>query len=622
MTAHRIAVVGAGPRGLSVLQQIDELAGLLPAGHGLEVHLIDPGEPGQGSHPDGQPAHLLTNTVASQVTMVTDGRGPSFTEWAAELGYREFDTGFHPTGGDGGRPVGEHSYLPRKLLGHYLSWVFDRTVRALPERIRVVHHRDSARDIEARPGGGYTVHLTKGHRLPSDYVFLTTGHCHRAPTDEDRAYAEFAAEHADRNPWLVYCPSPYPVRRLGEIAPGSTVAVQGFGLTAHDVVSELTAGRGGRFEGSGADLVYRPSGREPSIRLFSRQCLPFAARGINQKGITGQHRARFFTPEAVRLLKERAVRLHNDPRLDFEAEVLPLLVREMAYAYRTARQGAAVPPEGFEPSPAELAAVESVLDPLRGREFADQKAFTEFFVQQVVEDLAEAERGNLTSPVKAATDVIRDTRASLREAVEFSGLTPRSHQEFNRIHNPTMNRVSFGPPLLRNRQLLALIRAGVVGLAGGPGCTVVLDREAGRFVVRTPYARGPEVLAADALVIARLDAFHPERDSSPLIGNLLGRGLVRPYANGPFKPGGLEIDERGRPVTAAGETLTTAWAIGYPVEGPRFYTHALPRHAMASQFTRDAETAVRDLFTHIHQRTDPTPEAERGDTERTAVSVP
>ncbi|MFI8458169.1 FAD/NAD(P)-binding protein [Kitasatospora sp. NPDC085464] len=622
MTLHRVSIIGVGPRGLSVLQRIGELADRLPADRRLEVHLIDPGEPGQGAHPAGQPAHLLTNTVASQVTMFADGRGPSFTEWAAAVGYREFDTGFHPTGGEGGRPVGEHAYLPRRLLGEYLTWVFDRTVRALPERIRVVHHRDRACDVEAHPGGGYTVHLANGHRLPSDYVFLTTGHCERIPTDEDRAHTEFAREHADRNPWLAYCASPYPVQRLGGIAPGSTVAVQGFGLTAHDVISELTVGRGGRFDDSGAELVYRPSGREPAIRLFSRQCLPFAARGVNQKGTTGQHRARFFTPEAVRLLKDRALERRNDPRLDFEEEVLPLLKREMAYAHRAAQQGCTVPPEGFEPSPAELAAVEAILDPLHEREFDSQKAFTGFFLDHVAEDLAQAELGNTTSPVKAATDVIRDTRASLREAVEFSGLTPRSHRVFNRTYGPIMNRVSFGPPLVRNRQLLALFRAGVVDLAGGPGCTVVHDRETGRFVVRTPYPQGAESVAADALVIARLDAFHPELDGSPLTGNLLGRGLVRPYANGPFRPGGIEIDTCGRPVTATGETLATAWAIGYPVEGPRFYTHALPRHAMASQFSADADTAVRDLITHIHQRTDVTPEAERGDTARTAVSVP
>ncbi|OKJ99618.1 hypothetical protein AMK26_26730 [Streptomyces sp. CB03234] len=622
MTAVQVSVVGVGPRGLSILQRISQLAHRLPAGRTLDVHLIDPGDGGQGSHPVRQPAHLLTNTVASQVTMFTDGPGPSFTEWAATTGYRDFGGVFLPTGGAAGDPLGEHAYLPRQMLGSYLSWVFDRTVGSLPPHVRVVHHRDRAVDIAVLGDGRFAVHLEKGYVVSSEYVFLATGHCERIPTAEDRAYEEFAQGNADRNPWLVYCPNPYPVDRMQEIAPGSTVAVQGFGLTAHDVISELTVGRGGAFHGSGWDMEYRPSGREPRIQLFSRQCLPFSARGLNQKGLTGQHRPRFFTKEAIRQLRERAVQRGDDPRLDFGADVLPLLLKEMGYAYRAAQEQRSIPPEEYEFTPDDRRAVEDIIDPLRGRSFASQEAFKEFFVDHVVGDLAQAERGNRTSPVKAATDVIRDTRASLREAVEFSGLTPESHRTFHSTYVPVMNRVSFGPPRHRNHQLLALMRAGIVDLAGGPGSKVVLDREAARFTIRTEYTGGTEFRHADALVIARLDAFHPERDRSPLIRNLLARGLVRPYANGPFQPGGIDIDEQGRPITVAGEPLTGAWAVGYLVEGPRFYTHALPRHGLNSQFAADADTSVRDMFACIQQRDDLIREDEHAGADRKSVSVP
>jgi uncharacterized NAD(P)/FAD-binding protein YdhS len=440
------------------------------------------------------------------------------------------------------------------------------------------------------------------------------------PTEEDRAYEEFARRNAGRNPGLVYCPNPYPVDRLREIAPASSVAVQGFGLTAHDVISELTVGRGGTFHGSGWDTEYRPSGREPRIQLFSRQCLPFSARGVNQKGITGQHRARFFTKDAVRRLAQAAV--DRGHRLDFEAEVLPLLLKEMGYAYRTAQAQYQIPPHAYEFTADDRRAVERIIDPLRGEEFANQREFTGFFIDHVVSDLEQAEAGNLTSPVKAATDVIRDTRASLREAVEFSGLTPESHRTFNSVYVPVMNRVSFGPPRHRNHQLLALLRAGVLDLAGGPGSQVVLDHDAARFAVRADYTDGAEVRHADALVIARLDSFHPERDRSPLIRNLLARGLVRPYANGPFKPGGIDIDERGRPITATGERLPRAWAVGYLVEGPRFYTHALPRQGLASQFAVDADTCVRDMFAHIQDRDDFIQEGKHAGADRKSVSVP
>ena len=43
-------------------------------------------------------------------------------------------------------------------------------------------------------------------------------------------------------------------------------------------------------------LRYQPSGREPRMILCSRQGIPFAARGVNQKGIGGLHRPVFEEP--------------------------------------------------------------------------------------------------------------------------------------------------------------------------------------------------------------------------------------------------------------------------------------------------------------------------------------
>jgi uncharacterized NAD(P)/FAD-binding protein YdhS len=592
---RHLTIIGMGPRGLSILRQFVELAPQLPPRLPLTIHLVDPGETGHGVHSSRQPAYLLTNTVASQVTMFADGHGPSFTEWADAAGYRRFGTDFLATGDGAGTPLDEHDYLPRGLLGEYLSWVFERTTGALPSGIRLVHHRDRAVDVEKTGDGRIAVRLARGFRIRSDFVVLATGHCQRTPTEQDIAFGRFAQVHAARNGRLHYCPHPYPVDRLRRITPDSTVAVQGFGLTAHDVISELTVGRGGCFEGTGAGMRYRPSGREPAIRLFSRQCLPFSARGVNQKGVVGQHKARFFTREAIRT---------TQGQLDFDAHVWPLLLKEMGYAYRTAQERRHIPPEDYRFGEDDQRAIHGIIDPLGNRTFADQQQFTRFFVDHVTDDLGQAELGNLTSPVKAATDVIRDTRAALREAVEFGGLTPQSHRSFVETYVPLMNRLAFGPPRRRNHELLALIRAGVVGLAGGPGCRVDADEREAKFAIHTDFVDDRETCHVDALVIARLDLFHPDSDRSPLTANLLTRGLVRPFANGGFQPGGIDIDHRGRPRTADGTVLPNVWAIGYVAEGPRFYTYALPRQGMPSKFGSDAQACVLDMVRQIQRRTE------------------
>ncbi|OLZ62607.1 hypothetical protein AV521_41545 [Streptomyces sp. IMTB 2501] len=609
MNTARVTIAGTGPRGLGVLQRIADRARRLPDGTQLEIHLVDPSETGQGAHPARQPDYLLTNTLASQLSMFSDGQGPSFTEWAEQAGYRRFGSGYCRTGGEGGEPIGELDYLPRSMLGAYLSFVFDRTAQTLPPSIRLVHHRSRVIDMEEVAAGGMLVRTEDGFRIPSDFVFLTTGHCRRIASDDDVRFESFVSDHRDRNDRLCYAADPYPIDRLQRIAPGSVVAVQGLGLTAHDVLAALTVGRGGRFEGDGDGMRYLPSGREPRILLMSRQCLPAAARGINQKGVAGRYEPQFFTPQAVAALRQEAQRTRGTQQLDFDREVLPLLLREMGYAWRTTLEKRPVPPQEYTFGDEDRAAVEAILDPLAGRGFASAEEFTAFFTAFVSEDLAEAERGNLTSPVKAATDVIRDVRESLRQAVDFAGLTPASHRVFTQRWVPLMNRISFGPPRRRNYELLSLMRAGTVDLAGGPGCRVDTDEATARFTVSTDFAGGSSVRHADVLVAARLDVFHPDTDSSPLVSRLLARGLIRPFANGDYEPGGLDITPSGRVVAKTGDPLAAVWALGYPVEGPRYYTYYVPRAGQATRFAAEAAAAVDDMWAQL---ADP-PEEDRHD---------
>jgi uncharacterized NAD(P)/FAD-binding protein YdhS len=607
MQVIHIAIVGLGPRGLTVLERLREHARRLPAGARLRIVAFDCGEAGQGAHRALQPDHLMINTVASQVTMFAPesaaGEGDrSLVEWAHEAGYRRAGERFVLAAGDGDAlPITEADYLPRSLLGEYLAWAYRHVVARLPAGIEVIHRRARVTDL-IEDAGGYQVIADGLGAQRVDYVFLTTGHGSRKPTDEDRAFAAFVARHAGRNEALAYFASPYPVEGLGRISASSTVAVQGLGLTAHDVISALTLGRGGRYVERDGELHYEASGDEPAIRLFSRNCLPFAARGINQKGLAGRHRARFFTPQAVAAKRRAVLAATGDPRIDFERDVLPLAVCEMAYAYRTALEGREIDPEGFAPTAEELTAIEAILWPLKGWRFESFEAFRPFFDGLFRDDLHEAFKGNVSSPVKAATDVLRDTREALRTAVEYGGLTPASHRRFMEDFNATTNRVSFGPPRRRNLEYLALRRAGLIDIAGGPGARVIADDAQARFRIEADYPGGTARCHADVLVVARLDAYSPLTDASPLSASLLARGLVRPYRNGDYHPGGIDIDAGLHPIDAAGRARANMWAIGFPVEGAHFYTHALPRPLIRSRQTQDAERCVLDLIGSIEAR--------------------
>src|SRR6202035_3059198 len=89
----QVAVIGLGPRGLSVAERLCANAeSLLPPGHELVIHLVDPHVfVGGRVWRSTQDRLLLMNTVACQVTMFVDETvdcagpvvaGPSLYEWA------------------------------------------------------------------------------------------------------------------------------------------------------------------------------------------------------------------------------------------------------------------------------------------------------------------------------------------------------------------------------------------------------------------------------------------------------------------------------------------------------------------------------------------------------------
>jgi uncharacterized NAD(P)/FAD-binding protein YdhS len=608
METTRVTIIGMGPRGLSILERLVELLHANPLSANIKIDIVEPAECGQGAHPSHQPDHLLTNTVASQVSIfaqdsVVAGKdGISLTQWARLAGYRAFGNRFFPVKSDAGREITDHDHLPRNMLGEYLTWAFDRIIQLLPNNVRIEHHRRRAVDLIELKKGGFVVCLDNGFQYRADYVFIATGHGTRAPSQSDLAFESFVKSAGVKNPKLDFFASPYPVHRLGTIPAASTVAVQGLGLTAYDVISALTTGRGGQFIEDNGQFRYQASGREPKILLFSRNCLPFAARGANQKGIAGRHQARFFTVNAVKALQEHAASRTGKRQLDFIEAVLPLIEKEMAYAYRATQTGRDPDAASFQPTAEERQAISQLLNPLKDKTFLSFECFKNFFRALVEADLAEAHKGNLTSPVKAATDVLRDVREALRAAVEFAGLTPSSHKVYMEDFVATTNRISFGPPRRRNAELLALMDAGVLDIAGGPGNRVVTDPNSGQFCVINQFG-GEEVRhAADVLVIARLDPYSPNTDSSALTRNMVRRGIVRPHLNGDFHPGGLDINQDMQVISAVGKPYANLWAIGFPVEGPHFYTHALPRPLMNARFTQDAHRCVAQLLESLRRQ--------------------
>ncbi len=603
MTDHSIAIVGAGPRALNLIERLSWRMRQDPALPAINVHLIDPGDPCAGVHPVGQSRHLLTNTLASQVTMfsarepadpLSGPSGPSFTDWANAEGYRRFSDGYRRA--EGGEEIGDLDYLPRAMLGEYLAFAFRYVLERAPLRLTVTHHRDLAVDASEDP---CFVELASGTQIDCDAVVVATGHCTTRPSGADLERFEFVRRRKAFNPNLAYVPNTYPTSQLASAEPGSTVAVQGLGLTAYDVIAELTAGRGGRFESNGSNLTYHRSGSEPKILLFSRNSLPYNARGVNQKGVDGGHTARFLTADTVNEIRARRKHDLGDGRIDFVADILPLLRKDMAWAYRSAKDDREPEVVGFEPTVEEERILDQIMwaDHITGS--ADMGEFRQRVLTHLREDLAEARKGNVKSPLKAATDTIRDLRSGLSAAIEFGGLIPQSHRYVCENFIALTNRITFGPPLRRNAELIALVEAGVLDWAGGPGAVASPNQTEHCWTIRTIFPSGAYVARADMLVVGRVTGHRPEEDALEFSPRLVARGLARPFRNGGYHPSGLDVDRRMRLVRSDGRPSDRIWAVGYVTEGPRFHTHALPRPRRPSSQLSDAARLIDDVLDRL-----------------------
>lgn len=110
------------------------------------------------------------------------------------------------------------------------------------------------------------------------------------------------------------------------------------------------------------------------------------------------------------------------------------------------------------------------------------------------------------------------------------------------------------------------------------------------------------MVSANVLVRGRASLPGPLEDKSPLMRKLVQRGIVKPFMNGQFHPGGITVDRNMNVVAQDGTAQTTLWALGTLVEGCKFYTFVLPRPGANSTTMVDAGRAVGNMMDAIAAR--------------------
>jgi hypothetical protein len=626
-----VCIVGAGPRGLSVLERICANARRSAPSVTITVHVVDPYRAGPGQvWRTSQSHHLLMNTVAAQVTVFTDAsvamegplrEGPSLHEWARLLTLMAAFESYDDQVLAQARDLRPDSYPTRAFYGRYLEWAFDRVVATAPGHVSVRAHTGRAVRLDDEPRGGrpcQAVVLDDGTKLGGlDAIVLAQGHLPAQRTEAESGLANFAESHG-----LTYIHPANPADvNLGPAGAGGAVALRGLGLSFFDYLALLTVGRGGFFEQRGSSLHYHPSGREPRIYAGSRRGVPYHARGDNQKGAYGRHDPAVLTPAAITALRRRAT---SGMTLDFGQDLWPLIAKEVETVYYTAllrsraRGGdsgrfrqrflrcpgdggdAARLFEEFGIEPGARWNWDRIARPDGGRTFSGPAEFRRWLLGYLRRDVALAHEGNVDGPLKSALDVLRDLRNEIRLLVDYGGLTPRSHRtDLERWYTPLNAFLSIGPPPRRVEEMIALIDAGVLDVLG-PGMTVQADTGAPGFVVASAIVPDSAVTVT-ALVEARIPAQDVRRTADPLLSHLMATAQCRPFRvadpGGSYETGGLEVT--GRPyhlVDACGRAHPRRFAYGVPTESVHWATAAGARPGVNSVTLADADAMARAVL--------------------------
>ncbi|MCW0213665.1 MAG: FAD/NAD(P)-binding protein [Pseudonocardia sp.] len=541
-----IVIVGAGPRGVGILERIAASVPELRPDGALDVHLVDPYPAGAGRiWRSAQSPLLAMNSMAADVTMYTDESvvcegpiltGPSFWDWARQE--REGDLADWPAElADELRAVTASTFPSRRLQSEYLGRVLRDVVATLPPQVRVHVHETRATGLSEQ-GGRQVVALEGEPPLSVDAVVLASGHLDAAPTgDEQELLARASAAG------LRYLPPEQTTDTdLSVVEPGETVIARGMGLAFIDLMVLLFEGRGGRFEGpSGAfdELTYVPSGQEPRLVVGSPRGAPYHSKSHHPLAAGRPPLPRFFGPETTDALV---------PPIDLREQLWPLMAKEIAwgwyheliaghpeqavlpweeFAERFAALGwgtpemdalivAAVPDPVFR---LDFAALDRPFDGLRADSLAELQPLVR---ERITEDLRQhvdpahsAHLGAFVAMLSVYGEITRLQGADV--------LSARSRARDVTWWQSFFNSVASGPPGFRVRQLLALSRAGLVEFLG-PGMWVDVDDE-GFHAGSTALAGAPPVTST-ILIDARLPDPSVERTSDPLLASLVRAGEI------------------------------------------------------------------------------------------------
>lgn len=640
-----LVLVGAGPRGTSVVERLANLALNLPEqGTVLKVTVFDPFPPGSGHvWSPKQSQNFLMNTPSSFPTVAPEREGDE-----PGLSFRQFVE----LRGDGRKLTDEHAklieriepgtYPSRAIYGEYLEHVYDRSASILAAHENFSIQHVAAEVIAVRPvGNAYQVDFSSAldsaetRQLDADAVVLALGH-QPAELNPWQKQLEEAAAQAGTTYMPPNVPADLDYSRFKE---GQPALIRGLGLNFFDGMAELTAGRGGIFRESSTEpghrLEYIASGREPALIVASRRGTPYWGKPVVDQFIPDEIELRYFdAPELIgRLAEARA----SNPAasLVFSRHIWPQLHRDILFAYYSSCARVHGVPDGFgerefverleailsaehhEGSQVWLGELRKFIEQFPQLQWLDVPKLAKPFeevgfssdeqyqqsVRDYLVDNARHSTGGLDDPLSCAIMTMNAGRMLIKELIASGVIDEQSRIEEIQAHfEPLVEGLSSGPPLERIEQLLALSRAGIVTFVG-PDPEFGFDEVSERFTASSPWVDA-EVHTARTMCEAMMPSNRVLQNSSPLIKQLLGDHVARVHrwknAEGESLPGsGFDVvGEPYRLVNSEGLAHRGLFVLGLQLSSAQWGTAIA---AQAGDLRRPAARTLHDAANVVNE---------------------
>ena len=577
MRPYSIAIIGVGPKGLYAFERL--LARLHQENNdsNIEVHLFEKtGVFGAGEiyHPN-QPEYLLMNYPNRNINVWLKEHPESIVPERLDF-VAWLDKNGGPSIGDS-----ENGFSPRRTVGEYLIYCFNLLEKHAKKSIQIIKHKTEVTDVKPHGDELLLKYVSQYSRLSTtlkvNEVLLTTGHSScKGKLERDKDSCASDIDHQ------AFIPFVYPVEeKLAPIKANTRVAVKGLGLTFIDTVLALTEGRGGRFEKlKNGRLIYMPSGREPSkIFPFSRSGMPMIPRNANEGLLP--YKPIYFTPENIK------AQAGSNQKISFAKHMLPLLISEMQYRYyRIVFESHDL---SFYPDK-NLRSLDKQI-----RVFHEQYPqvyrfnFTDLFKAKPFDEsvselgalaywhylLKEAALGSESSAFMAAATTWGRLSETFNAIYSFGGMTADSQALFDSQYRSILNRISYGPPLLNMKKMVALVETGLIDLDFSEKPEVQTLNEG--WGICTNQFNFQKV---DVLIDARIPTLDSTKDWSLLFSNMRKNGLLRPFTisdDTTYEAGCPEIDRQGRAVDQNGYPILNISLYGTPTERITYDNDTLSR---------------------------------------------